>query len=205
MVGAARRARPSVFRKPATFCYQVSVNADAQDYRFASVAGVRSLRGGIYARFRIWREGTLPHASYQIAPAFWTVAGFKYAATVDPVIVAAVKRREPGITGLAYTGRAVYLVVVAGAATYEHIARLTHYRALMRRDPDYQEHRGKRVSAIVLCDSCGAAVRDFARRSRVRVIAKGAQERAEIDTRTDISSGMPVPTAPTNATKHFSP
>jgi hypothetical protein len=112
----------------------------------------------------------LPHASYQIAPAFWTPAGLKYAATVEPIIVPAVKRREPQVTGLAYTDRTVYLVVVAGAATYEQVARLVHCRALMRRDPDYQEHQGKRVSMLLFCDECTPAVADFARRQRVRTV-----------------------------------
>ena len=111
----------------------------------------------------------MPDASYQIGPAFWTVAGLKYAATVDPIIVASVKRREPQLTGLAYTARAIYLVVAAGAANYEHIAKLVHCRALMRADPDYIEHRGKRVSMVMLCDDCPAVVADFARRHRVRV------------------------------------
>jgi len=130
-------------------------------------------RGRVYVRFRAWRERHLPDASYQIAPAFWTSAGSKYAASVEPILVPAVKRREPQLTGLAHTERAIYLVVVARAATYEHVARLIHCRALMRDDPDYQEHRGKRVSMLMLCDECAPGVADFAHRQRVRTLTTG--------------------------------
>jgi hypothetical protein len=148
------------------------VNAEDQRDPSTPVAARSHARGAIYARFREWRAHTLPDASYQLGPAFWTVAGLKYAATVDPIIVPSVKRREPQLTGLAYTARAIHLVVVAGAATYEHVARLIHCRALMRDDPDYQEHRGKSVKLVMLCDYCPPAVADFARRHRVRVLAQ---------------------------------
>ena len=154
------------------------MNVDGQRDPSGFAAARSHARGAIYARFREWRAHTLPDASYQLGPAFWTVAGLKYAATVDPIIVASVKRREPQLTGLAYTARAIYLVVVAGAASYEHVARLIHCRALMRGDSDYREHRGKRVSMLVLCHDCPAAVADFARRHRVRLIAQPAPKPA---------------------------
>jgi hypothetical protein len=148
------------------------VNVDGQRDPSGFAAARSHARGAIYARFREWRAHTLPDASYQLGPAFWTVAGLKYAATVDPIIVASVKRREPQLTGLAYTTRAIYLVVVAGAVTYEHVARLIHCRALMRDDRDYEEHRGKSVKMVMLCDDCPPAVADFARRYHVRVIGQ---------------------------------
>jgi hypothetical protein len=154
------------------------VNADGQRDPSAPAAARSHARGAIYARFREWRAHTLPDASYQLGPAFWTVAGLKYAATVDPIIVASIKRREPQLTGLAYTARAVYLVVVAGAATYEHVARIIHCRALMRDDPDHASQRGKRVSMLMLCDDCPPAVADFARRYHVRIIGQPAPKPA---------------------------
>jgi hypothetical protein len=148
------------------------MNADGHHDPRASAAARSHSRGAIYARFREWRVHTLPDASYQIAPAFWTPAGLRYRATFDARVWPVIKRREPTITGLAYTARAFYLVVVARSLTYEHVARLIHCRALMRGDPDYQEHRGKRVSMLVLCDDCPPAIADFARRHPVRVLAQ---------------------------------
>ena len=121
----------------------------------------------------------MPLASYQLAPAFWTPAGLVRAAASPPHMRQAVKRWEPSLSGLAYTPRRIYLVVAAGGASYEHIAKLIHCRALMRDDPDYIEHRGKRVSMILLCNSVAAPVADFARRSRVRVIVPVAAAGAE--------------------------
>ena len=86
-----------------------------------------------------------------------------------------VKRGEPQITGFAYTTRRIYLVIVARIGSYEHVARLLHFRALFSDDPDYVEHRYKRVSMLILCDDCPPAALDFARRHHVRVIAQGAQ------------------------------
>ena len=122
------------------------------------------------ARFRLWRERAMPLASYQLAPAFWTPAGLVRAAASPPHMRQAVKRLEPSLSGLAYTPRRIDLVVAAGAADYQHVAKLIHCRALMRADPDYSEHRGKRVSMILLANQVAPAVADFARRHHVRVI-----------------------------------
>lgn len=188
-----------------TFCYRVSVNADGQRDPSASVAARSQSRGAIYARFRAWREHTLPHASYQLAPAFWTSAGLKYGSGFDAVMLPAVKRREPQLTGLAYTARAVYLVVVAGAAAYEHVARLIHCRALMRGDPDYFELRGKRVSMILLACTIESPVADFARRSRVRIVTQCAPPIRATDTKTDTEqSAATAPESP-EATKALCP
>jgi len=62
--------------------------------------------------------------------------------------------------------------MVASIASYEHVAKLIHCRALMRDDPDYFEHRHKGVYSILLCDDCPEAIRDFARRHHVPVIAQ---------------------------------
>jgi hypothetical protein len=86
------------------------------------------------------------------------------------MLLPAGKRREPQLSGLAYTARALYLVVCASVASYEHVAKLIHCRALMRDDPDHAEHRGKRVFMLLLCDDCSPAVADFASRQRVRIL-----------------------------------
>ena len=49
-----------------------------------------------------------------------------------------------------------------------------HARALLRADPDYTGHRGKRVSMILLANKVEPAIADFAGRQRVRVIAIAA-------------------------------
>ena len=124
----------------------------------------------IAARFRAWRERTLPRAAYQLQPNFWTPAGRAGAAELAPNLRRAVKRTEPQLTGLAYTAHRIYLVIVAGSATHEHVAKLVHCRALMRNDPDYADQRGKRVSMLLHCDDCSPAVADFASRQRVRIL-----------------------------------
>ena len=66
--------------------------------------------------------------------------------------------------------RRLYLVIAAAAATYEHAAQLIHARALLRADPDYIEHRGKRVTMILLANKVEPPIADFARRQRVRIL-----------------------------------
>jgi len=132
-------------------------------------------------RFRAWRERHLPHASYLITPSFWTPAGTARAQGLQDHERRMLKRWEPQITGLAYTGRRIYMTVVATIGGYEHVARLLHARVLMRDDPDYTQHRGKRVSMLLLCEDCTAAVADFARRQRVRTVttrSSSASQRA---------------------------
>jgi hypothetical protein len=68
----------------------------------------------------------------------------------------------------------------------------------MRGDGDYREHRGKRVSMLVLCDDCPPAVADFARRYRVRVIAQPGPEPGP----GDING---CAREPLNSTRSFSP
>ena len=102
-------------------------------------------------RFRAWRERTLPGASYQLEPAFWTSARRRTLSRYDAAALRALKRREPQVTGLAYTDRAVYLVTAAKAG-YAHAAKLMQCRRLMRTDPDYATHGRKRVFLVLLCD-----------------------------------------------------
>jgi hypothetical protein len=147
------------------------------------------------ARFRLWRERSLPRASYQITPRFWTPDDLRSAAGLKDWQRRAAKSWSPSLTGLAYTPRWLYLVVAAGAANYEHVAKLVHCRALMRADPDYVEHRGKRVSMILLANKVEPAIIDFARRNRVRVFISAATAGAEAatppaatDTKTDTTA-----------------
>lgn len=148
-------------------------------------------------RFRLWREGALPRADYQLAASFWTPTSLARAVGLAEHERRMVKRSEPQITGVAYTTRHLYLAVVASVGDYEHVAKLIHCRALVRDDPDYAPHRGKRVSMLMLCNDCPPAVLDFAGRHRVRVIAQCAQFSAEIGTRTGTS--FDAPSAPDRA------
>src|SRR5215469_6664373 len=124
--------------------------------------------GAVFDCFRRWREQTLPRASYRIAPRFWTPPGLTRAEGLADSYRRAVKSFEPMLTGIAWTPRRVYLVVAATAPSYEHVGRLIHCAALFRADPDYAEHRDKRVSRLMLCDDCAPGVADFARRQRVQ-------------------------------------
>jgi hypothetical protein len=128
----------------------------------------------LIARFRLWRERSLPRASYQVTPRFWTPDGLQFVAGLPDWRRRALKSFEPQLTGLAYTPRRVYLVIVAASAGYEHAAKLLHAYDLIRADPDYADHRGKRISMVLLCDSIPTPVADFAHRHRVRVIAAHA-------------------------------
>jgi hypothetical protein len=120
-------------------------------------------------RFRAWRERTLPRGTYRIEPRFWTPAGLQFAEGLPDWQRRALKSFEPRVTGMAWSASRVHLVIVAGAAAYEHVAKLIHARDLMRTDPDYIEHRGKRVSMVLLANKVEPAIADFARRHRVRI------------------------------------
>jgi hypothetical protein len=121
-------------------------------------------------RFRIWRERTLPRAAYRLEARFWTPAGRQFAEGLRDWQRRACKNFEPRVTGIAWTSRRLYLVIAAAAATYEHAAQLIHARALLRADPDYIEHRGKRVTMLLLANRVEPPIADFARRQRVRIL-----------------------------------
>ena len=157
------------------------------------------------ARFRLWRQCSLPRASYQITPRFSTPDDLRSAAGLKDWQRRAAKSFSPSLTGLAYTPRRLYLVVAAGAANYEHVAKLVHCRALMRADPDYQEHRGKRVSMLVLCDDCPAAVADFARRHRVRVVSLSAGLAAKVPPKVPLADPAASAAGCPEVTKPLSP
>jgi len=70
-------------------------------------------------------------------------------------------------------------VIATRTANYEHVAKLIHCRVLMRDDPDYEDHHGKSVHSIVLCDDSPLAVRDFACQHRVRIVTPVANSESE--------------------------
>jgi hypothetical protein len=146
--------------------------------------------GAVFDCFRRWREQSLPHASYRIAPRFWTPAGLTHAEALADSHRRAVKSFEPMLTGMAWTRRRVFLVVAATAPGYEHVGRLIHCAALFRADPDCAEQRGKRISMRLLCDDCPPAVADFARRHRVRVIASSAKPAVDLSATPGIGAGV---------------
>ena len=132
-------------------------------------------------RFRIWRERTLPRAAYRLEARFWTPAGRQFAEGLPDWQRRACKNFEPRVTGIAWTPRRLYLVIAAAAATYEHAAQLIYARALLRADPDYIEHRGKRVTMLLLANQLEPSIADFARRSRVRVCVPVAVDGNQAD------------------------
>jgi hypothetical protein len=129
----------------------------------------------MFQRFRAWRESAAPQASYQLMSRFWTAAGRAQAEEVVEWQRRAVKSFEPSLTGIAWTAHRLYLVIATRTADYEHVARLIHCRILVRDDPDYATHHGKRISALVLCDDAPRSVIDFARRYRITVTTIGPQ------------------------------
>jgi len=128
----------------------------------------------VFDDFRRWRERALPHAFYRVAPRFWTPAGLTCTERLADAHRRAAKCREPRLTGMAWTRNRLYLVVAATTASYEHVGRLLHCAALFRDDPDYTEHRGKRVSMLLHCHECSSVVADFAHRHRVRTVTRQA-------------------------------
>jgi hypothetical protein len=148
---------------------------------FLPPAALGTNGGAAIARFRALREMAWPRASYKLHPHFWTPAGRRRCSSFDPMIWPVAKTSEPMLTGMAWTARNVYLVVVAFTARYEQIGRLIHCQSLIRRDPDYVEHRGKRVLSILFCDSCSLLLADFARRHKVRIATRIADAPVDFD------------------------
>jgi hypothetical protein len=72
---------------------------------------------------------------------------------------------------MAYSDSAVFLVEVVGELTAAKIGKVLYLADLFGRDPDYLEHRGKRVRLVVLSRECTASLLDFARRRRPRRLA----------------------------------
>ena len=75
---------------------------------------------------------------------------------------------------MAYSDRIVHLVQVVDELRAEQIGRMLYLADLFRRDPDYAEHRSKRVHLVMLARKAAPSVVDFARRRRIRVVVSSA-------------------------------
>ena len=156
-------------------------------------------------RFRIWRERTLPHAAYRLEARFWTPEGLRSAEPLPVWQRRAAKNFEPRVTGIAWTSHRLHLVIATAAATYDHAAQLIHARALIRADPDYSEHRGKRVSMVLLADEVDPSIADFCRRQRVRILTQCEKLSPATDTKTDTERTGALAPQSTQLAKPFSP
>ena len=120
--------------------------------------------------FRAWREREHPRSSYQIAPPLWRPEWQSQAEDAREPMRRALKNWEPRLTGMAYSDRIVHLVQVVDELRAEQIGRMLYLADLFRRDPDYAEHRSKRVHLVMLARKAAPSVLDFARRRRIRVV-----------------------------------
>jgi hypothetical protein len=139
-----------------------------------SEPGARSGAGWQFAVFRAWREREHPRSSYQIAPHLWRPEWQSQAEGAREPMRRALKNWEPRLTGMAYSGSALYLVEVVAELNAEQVGRLLYLADLFRRDPDYAEHRSKRVHLVMLARKAAPSVLDFARRRRIRVVVSCA-------------------------------
>ena len=126
--------------------------------------------GWQFAVFRGWREREHPQSSYQIAPAVWRPEWQSQAEGVRDRTRQALKNWEPRLTGMAYSDRIVHLVQVVDELRAEQIGRMLYLADLFRGDPDYAEHRSKRVHLVMVARKAAPSVLDFARRRRIRVV-----------------------------------
>ena len=124
--------------------------------------------------FRAWREREHPRSSYQIAPPLWRPEWQSQAEDAREPMRRGLKNWEPRLTGMAYSDRIVHLVQVVAELRAEHIRRMLYLADLFRRDPDYGEHRSKRVHLVILARKVAPSVLDFARRRRIRVVVSSA-------------------------------
>ena len=135
---------------------------------------VGGVGGWLFAVFRAWREREHPQSSYQIAPALWRPEWQSQAEGVRDRTRQALKNWEPRLTGMAYSDRVVHLVQVVAELRAEQIGRMLYLADLFRCDPDYAEHRSKRVHLVMLARKAAPSVLDFARRRRIRVVVLSA-------------------------------
>lgn len=144
------------------------MNESAQ--RAGSAPKARAVAGWTFAAFRAWREREHPKSSYQIGPHVWRPERCDGGAVVEHRMNPAMKNWEPRLTGFAYSDSDVYLVEVAAVLSAEHIGRLLYLVDLWRRDPDYLQHRNKRVHVVAIVREATGDLIDFARRRRIRVV-----------------------------------
>jgi hypothetical protein len=126
--------------------------------------------GWQFAVFRAWREREHPQSSYEIAPRVWRPEWQGQAQGVRDRTRQALKNWEPRLTGMAYSDRIVHLVDVVAELRAEEIGRMLYLADLFHRDPDYGEHRSKRVHLVMLARKVAPSVLDLARRRRIRVV-----------------------------------
>jgi hypothetical protein len=126
-------------------------------------------RGWTFAAFRAWRHRAHPGSSYQIAPAVWRPERYAEFCREPDARRRALKNWEPRFTGLACSDHAVFLVEVVGELTAEIVGKLLYCADLFRRDPDYDQHRHKRMYLVILAREATTSLRDFARRCHIRV------------------------------------
>jgi hypothetical protein len=143
-------------------------------------AKARAAAGWTFAAFRAWREREHPQSSYQIGPHVWWPERSNGAVVVEYRINPAMKNWEPRLTGFAYSDSDVYLVEVAAVLSAEHIGRLLYLVDLWRRDPDYLQHRNKRVHVVAIVREATDDLIAFARRRRIRVVLLCADTEADV-------------------------
>ncbi len=139
----------------------------------------KAAKGWTFEACREWRSREHPRASYAITPRVWTPDGIERAAGSAERERRMIKNWEPRLTGMAYSEREVFQIEVAGELTAEHVGRLLYLADLWLRDPDYLEHRSKRVHLVMLVRGADLALLDFARRRRIRVLVLGAGDDLE--------------------------
>ncbi|MFI5351361.1 MAG: hypothetical protein ACHQZS_00215 [Candidatus Binatales bacterium] len=138
----------------------------------------KAAKGSSFGVFRDWRAREHPRTCYQIAPRVWrpeSLAQFEGAADAN---LRAIKNWEPRLTGFAYSDRDAYLVEVAAELSAERVGRVLYLVDLWRRDPDWSEHRGKRMHLVMLVRDATADMINFARRRRIRVVLVRGDARA---------------------------
>jgi hypothetical protein len=140
----------------------------------ASAKPTKPATGWTFAAFREWKAREHPDAAYQVAPRVWTPDGIGRAAGKAERERRMIKNWEPRLAGMAYCDREVFLVVVESELSAEHAGRLLYLADLWRRDPDYLQHRSKRVHLVMLVRKADRALLEFARRRRIRVLVLGA-------------------------------
>jgi hypothetical protein len=127
-----------------------------------------------YSRFDSLVASAYPTAHARRNPAFWLPGKLDTLRNANKAALRAVKTAEPQITGMVWTDCSVYLVLAVFHATLGHVAKLMLCRSLMADDPDYAEHRGKRVYCLLLCDDSPLDVIHFALVADVRIITRVA-------------------------------
>jgi len=163
-------------------------------YGAAPAERSKPAKGWTFATFREWREREHPRTSYQIAARVWHPENRAAIAGVTGAPNSAMKNWEPRLTGFAYSDRNVYLVEVAAELSAERVGRVLYLVDLYRRDPDYAEHRSKRVHVVMIVRGATADMIAFARRRHIRVIVRtcDADSRAMADA-DRVSEAQPTP------------